>query len=66
MPNVQQPEMRRNENNPLVTDSVKERTGPRAPRGGGRGKDLRPAAQRSPYGPERADAPGEAPDEGGD
>lgn len=59
MPNVQQPEMRRNENNPTVTDSVKDRTGPRAPKGGGQQKDLRPAEQRSPYGPDQGEAPGE-------
>lgn len=59
MPNIQQPEMRRNENSPTVTDSVKERTGPRATKGGGGGprKDLRPAEQRSSYGPDQDEAP---------
>jgi hypothetical protein len=52
MSNPQQPEMRRSGHDPLVTDSAKEKAAPRpAPRGGARGKDTRPADQRSPYEP---------------
>ncbi|MFB9238330.1 hypothetical protein ACFFWC_22695 [Plantactinospora siamensis] len=50
MPNIQQPEMRRNEKNPLVQDS--REPGPGA-RPGGRGGAARPVPpeQVSPYGP---------------
>ncbi|GAB3807301.1 hypothetical protein [Micromonospora zhanjiangensis] len=52
MTNVQQPEMRRNENNPTVQDS--KRPGPvggRPRAGRGRARPV-PPAQSSPYGPE--------------
>ncbi|MFY1670646.1 hypothetical protein ACN27G_11870 [Plantactinospora sp. WMMB334] len=50
MPNVQQPEMRRNENNPLVQDAKGPRPGdPTGNRGGG-GRPV-PPDQVSPYGP---------------
>jgi hypothetical protein len=53
MPNVQQPEMRRSGEDPLVTDSVKDSVSKAAPGGAG-GKDPHPVpeAQRSPYGPQ--------------
>ena len=57
MSNVQQPEMRRSGHDPLVTDSAKERTGPRTGKASGPRKDLRRAEQRSPYGPDRGEAP---------
>lgn len=57
MSNVQQPEMRRSGHDPLVTDSAAERAGPKSRKGGGQRKDLRPADQRSPYGPEPETAP---------
>lgn len=54
MTNVQQPEMRRNEHNPTVTDSKEPPTGGH-PRHGGtsqgdRGRPM-PKGQVSPYGP---------------
>lgn len=49
MPNIQQPEMRRSEQNPLVQDSAESRAAaPSGPRG--RSGPV-PADQRSPYGP---------------
>lgn len=49
MPNVQQPEMRRSGQNPLVQDSAESRAAaPDGPRG--RTGPV-PADQRSPYGP---------------
>lgn len=52
MPNVQQPEMRRNEKNPLVQDNSGPGAAghPRARRGGGKGRPV-PPDQVSPYGP---------------
>jgi hypothetical protein len=49
MANVQQPEMRRTEQTPLVQDSQ----GPQPPRRGGHSAERRtvPAEQTSPYGP---------------
>jgi len=57
MSNVQQPEMRRSGHDPLVTESAEEKAGPKSRKGGGQPKDLRPAEQRSPYGPEPGTAP---------
>jgi hypothetical protein len=52
MPNVQQPEMRRSGQNPLVQDSAENRAAaPDGPRG--RSGPV-PADQRSPYGPRPA------------
>ena len=49
MPNVQQPEMRRSGQNPLVQDSAESRAAAAA---GPRGRSGPvPADQRSPYGP---------------
>jgi hypothetical protein len=49
MPNIQQPEMRRSERDPLVQDSAENRAA-----GAGRKRDTAapvPSAQQSPYGP---------------
>ncbi len=76
MSNIQQPEMRRSGHDPLVTDSKQERAQGSLPKGSSatpgsrskRGKDNRPAGQRSRYGPESPEegqaAQGRAPDEG--
>lgn len=53
MTNIQQPEMRRSEHDPLVTDSVKDRARQAVPAGSGQPADRRPTEQRSPYGPQR-------------
>ncbi|NJC71754.1 hypothetical protein HC031_18805 [Planosporangium thailandense] len=54
MPNVQQPEMRRSGQDPLVTDSVKDTATTSA--GGAKGDDRAlhkvPEDQKSPYGPQ--------------
>jgi hypothetical protein len=50
MTNVQQPEMRRNENNPTVQDSKVPGPGDRPRSGGGRARPV-PPEQVSPYGP---------------
>ncbi|PZM96119.1 MAG: hypothetical protein DIU79_05855 [Actinobacteria bacterium] len=52
MPNVQQPEMRRNRNNPLVQESAGPGAAghPRSRRGGGEARPV-PRDQVSPYGP---------------
>jgi hypothetical protein len=52
MTNIQQPEMRRSGHDPLVTDNAEERAQSSLPGKAKRGKDTRPAAQRSRYGPE--------------
>ncbi len=49
MANVQQPEMRRNEENPTVQNSKRPRPGDR-PRSAGGGARPVPAEQVSPYG----------------
>ncbi|ASW55125.1 hypothetical protein [Plantactinospora sp. KBS50] len=52
MPNVQQPEMRRNEHNPLVQDSREPGPNGRPGGRGGRGRSRpMPREQVSPYGP---------------
>jgi hypothetical protein len=53
VPNVQQPEMRRSEENPLVQDSKRPDDTDR-PAAGGRGNRPVPAGQASPYGPRPA------------
>ncbi|MEV4627136.1 hypothetical protein AB0J90_12685 [Micromonospora sp. NPDC049523] len=50
MTNVQQPEMRRNENNPTVQDSKGPRPGDRRQSSGGAARPV-PPEQVSPYGP---------------
>jgi hypothetical protein len=50
MTNVQQPEMRRNENNPTVQDSKRPRPSDRTGAVRGRARPV-PPAQASPYGP---------------
>ena len=50
MTNVQQPEMRRNENNPTVQDSKGPRPGDRRQASGGAARPV-PPDQVSPYGP---------------
>jgi hypothetical protein len=50
MTNVQQPEMRRNENNPLVQDSKNPGPGGRPRARGGEARPV-PPEQVSPYGP---------------
>lgn len=51
MTNVQQPELRRSEDNPLVQESKRpDDTARRS--GGGRRNRPRPAGQTSPYGPQ--------------
>jgi hypothetical protein len=50
MTNVQQPEMRRNENNPTVQDSKGPRPGDRRQTKGGAARPV-PRDQVSPYGP---------------
>ncbi len=54
MPNIQQPEMRRSEQDPLVTDSVKDTAQNSA--GSSKGDDRKlhkvPEDQQSPYGPQ--------------
>jgi hypothetical protein len=58
MSNIQQPEMRRSGHDPLVTDSVKERAqGRPGRRKSSSTKDIRPAEQRSRYGPENPEPP---------
>lgn len=49
MPNIQQPEMRRNEHNPLVQEHREEAARKGAPSGKGR-KGKIPPEQDSPYG----------------
>jgi hypothetical protein len=53
MVNIQQPEMRRNEQNPTVQDSKEPRPGEPARIKGGKGGGARPVPpeQVSPYGP---------------
>lgn len=60
MPNIQQPEMRRNKHNPLVQDSTgpAARGHPRSPRGGGEARPI-PPDQVSPYGPSASRIAGE-------
>ena len=51
MPNVQQPEQRRNEHNPAVTDSAKEHARAAPPAATGEDRHPVPPDQQSPYGP---------------
>jgi hypothetical protein len=54
MPNIQQPEMRRSEQDPLVTSSVKDtaQTSATSPKDDKRALHKVPEDQRSPYGPQ--------------
>jgi hypothetical protein len=55
MTNVQQPEMRRNEHNPLVAEHREETAKgalPRGDKGGKRARAKVPEEQRSPYEPQ--------------
>lgn len=53
MSNVQQPEMRRSGQNPLVTDSVKDKAQHTGPPDSDQGRGKKPQEQSSPHGPKQ-------------
>jgi hypothetical protein len=55
MANVQQPEQRRSEQDPLVSDSVKDTAANSGPPDKGHDEHPVPPDQRSPYGPQDED-----------